>query len=64
MTNSNTPDRKVAVGGAAGAVTILVVWLVSFAGVEVPAEVASAFTVLVTFAAAYFTPRKGEHEAP
>lgn len=60
---TNTPDRKVAVGGAAGAATIIIVWAVGLAGLDVPAEVASAFTVLVTFAASYFTPRGGDHTA-
>lgn len=49
------PTRKTTVGTAAAAVTVIVVWLVSMAGVEVPAEVASAFTTLVTAVAVYFT---------
>lgn len=61
--SKNTPDRKVAVGGAAGAITIIVVWAVGLAGLDVPAEVASAFTVLVTFATSYFTPSGGDHAA-
>lgn len=65
-TKSLTPVRKVAVGGAAGAVTIIIVWVAGLLGLDVPAEVASAFTVLITFAVAYFTPAKddpGEHSA-
>lgn len=47
------PEPKVAAGGAAGAVTIVLVYLASLAGLDVPPEVASAFTVLVSFGAAY-----------
>lgn len=44
---------KVAAAGAAGAVTIILVWAVSLAGVDVPPEVASAVTTLLAFAAGY-----------
>ena len=37
----------------AGAATIILVWVAGTLGVEVPAEVASAFTVLVSVAAGY-----------
>lgn len=47
------PQPKVVAGGAAGALTILVVWIAGLYGLEVPPEVASAFTVLVSFAAGY-----------
>jgi high-affinity Fe2+/Pb2+ permease len=42
---SNNPNASVT--ALAGAVTILLVWIVSAAGLNVPAEVASAFTTLV-----------------
>jgi len=48
-----TPQPKVVAGGIAGAVTIVLVWAAGMAGVDVPAEVASAFTVLVSFAAGF-----------
>lgn len=47
------PKPKVLAGGAAGAFTIIVVWVAGMFGIDVPAEVASAFTVLVSFAAGY-----------
>ena len=48
------PNRKVTVGGLAGAVSIIVVWAVrTFGEVEVPPEIASAVTVVLTFVAAY-----------
>lgn len=59
-------NPKVAAGGAAGAVVTIAVWAVGLAGVQVPAEVASAATVLVTFAAGYLVPADrgaGKHVA-
>lgn len=44
---------KVAAGGAAGAVTVVLVWVAEMFGLEVPAEVASAVTVLISTAAGY-----------
>jgi hypothetical protein len=46
-----TPQPKVVAGGAAGAVSVILVWAVGLAGLEVPAEIASAVTVLISFAA-------------
>lgn len=48
-----TVNPKVQAAGWAGAVTILVVWAAGLAGVEVPPEVSSAFTVLVATVAGY-----------
>jgi hypothetical protein len=44
---------KVKAGGATGAASILVVYLAGQFGLELPAEVASALTTLVSFAAGY-----------
>ena len=44
---------KVAAGGIAGAVTILVVYAAALLGLEIPPEVSSAFTVVIGFAAGY-----------
>jgi hypothetical protein len=44
---------KVQAAGAAGAVTVLLVWIAGMFGLEVPAEAASAFTMLVATAAGY-----------
>lgn len=49
----NKVHRKVATGGLAGAASIVIVWIVSLLGVDVPAEVASAFTTLLGTGAAY-----------
>ena len=53
---SAAPVPKVVAAGVAGAVTILVVFIVQtvFPDFEIPAEASSAFTVLVSFAAGYF----------
>lgn len=49
---SISPTTKVAAGGAAGSVSVVVVWLLGLIH-QVPAEVASAVTVIVTFAVGY-----------
>lgn len=46
-------NPKVAAGGAAGALTVLLIWVASLFGVDVPPEAASAFTVLVSTGAGY-----------
>jgi hypothetical protein len=47
---------KVAAASWAGALSVIVVWIVGQFGVDVPAEVASAFTTLIAAFAGY---RKG-----
>jgi hypothetical protein len=49
-------DTKVSIGATAGALSVLVVWGATFAGLEIPPEIASAFTVVVTALLAYITP--------
>ncbi len=44
---------KVVAGGIAGALTVLIVWGASLAGLDIPPEVASALTVLISFAAGF-----------
>lgn len=48
-----TPNPKVVAGGFAGAVTVVLVWVAGMFGVEVPPEVASAVTVLISTGAGY-----------
>ncbi len=55
--NEYTPQPKVAAAGIAGAITVLLVYVMGQFGIVVPAEVASALTVLVAFGAGYL---KGE----
>lgn len=54
---SFTPTPKVAAGGIAGAVTILLVALAAAFGIVLEPTVASALTVVISFAIAWF---KGE----
>lgn len=51
-----TPQPKVVAMGLSGAVTAIVLWLVStFTQVEMPAEVAAALTTVVGFLFGYIT---------
>lgn len=52
---TKTPKPKVMAGGLGGAVTVVLVWTLGLAGVDVPAAVASAITVVVTFVVGYLT---------
>lgn len=52
------PYDKVAAGGVAGAATIVLVWLLGLAGVDMPPEVASAATALLGWLAAYWLPER------
>lgn len=51
---SMAPSTKVAAGGVAGALTVLVVWILGLLHVPVPPEVVSALTVIISFIASYF----------
>lgn len=53
---SARPTPKVAAGSVAGAVTVILVWVASLSGLDVPAYVAAAVTLLLTAAAAYIMP--------
>ncbi len=48
---------KVASGALAGAVSVILVWIITKCGIEVPAEIASAFTTIVSAIAGFFAPR-------
>lgn len=47
------PKPKVQAGGAAGAASVVLVWALGAVGADVPPEVASALTVLVSFGASW-----------
>jgi hypothetical protein len=47
---------KIAAAGAAGAVSVILVWVAELAGLAVPPEVASALTALLAFGAGYIRP--------
>lgn len=50
------PTSKVAAGGVAGALTIILVYVLAEVGVDLPPEVASAVTTVISTAAAYLRP--------
>lgn len=53
------PTSKVAAGGAAGALTVVLVWLAGKVGLDLTPEVASALTVLLSTGAAYLKSGRG-----
>jgi len=53
--NSDRTERKVIQGGLWGAVTIIIVWIASLVGLDVPTTVAQAFTVVLSSGAAWYT---------
>jgi hypothetical protein len=54
---SSKPIRKVAAGALAGAtITVILFVIKSLLKTDVPADVASALTVLLTFGISYMTP--------
>lgn len=52
------PNKALA-GGLAGGVTIILAWILdTFVHVEIPAEVATAFTTLLSTVAVYLVPHE------
>jgi hypothetical protein len=61
-----TINPKVTAAVLAAAVTTVIAWLVTFAGIELPNEVQGAITSILVFVAGYMTPASntpGDHEA-
>lgn len=64
------PDRKVAAGGIAGALSMIVTWMVEEStGVEIPTHIAQSITVVIAFAVSYYVPNEkppqlGDFAAP
>lgn len=53
-------------GGLAGAITLIVVWILTSRGVDIPPEVAAGFTVIISFIGGLIggwlvKPGEGEH---
>lgn len=46
-------NPKIAASGIAGALTVVLVYVLSLANINVPTEVAAAITVIIAFAAGY-----------
>ena len=49
-----TPNRKVTSGALAGALSVLVVWVVGLFGLDVPGEAGAALATVLAFATGYF----------
>ena len=50
------PDRKVQAGTLAGALAIVLIWVISLFGVEVPGAVGAAIATIMGFITAYYVP--------
>lgn len=55
---SSMPTQKVAAAGISGAVSIVLIYIASQLGLELPAEVAAAITTIVSFASGYLVKEK------
>lgn len=53
---SANPTQKVAAAGIGGSLSIVLIYVVGLFGLDLPPEVASAVTAIVSFAAGYVTP--------
>lgn len=54
---SSAPTQKLVAAAIAGAVTVIAVWAAKqFAKVDIPGEVASAFTTIVSLVVGYISP--------
>jgi hypothetical protein len=59
--SSNAPHPKVVVGGLAGAVTAIVIWVAqSYGKTQIPPEVASAATAIISTVLAYIIPASSQ----
>lgn len=58
MADTATPTSKVTAAGLTGALTTVALVILSQVGVDTPAELASAVTVLLTVAAGYLKREK------
>jgi uncharacterized membrane protein YjjP (DUF1212 family) len=60
-------NPKVTAAVLAAAVTTIIAWLLTLAGITLPNEVQGAITSILVFVAGYMTPANntpGDHEAP
>lgn len=58
----NKPDSHVTKGTIGGALSLLLIAVLSESGIEVGAEVASSITVVVTFIVTYFTKKPTQEQ--
>ena len=58
------PDRKVAAGGIAGALSMILTWVVEVsAGIEIPTHIAQSITVVIAFVVSYYVPNQPSPKA-
>lgn len=57
-------DRSLNFGALGGAVSIVIVWIISLSGIAVPPEVSSAFTVISTVLVTALVPNKPAPPSP
>ena len=50
------PTPKVATGALAGALSVIIIWILGQFHINVPPEIASAFTTVISAGASYFAP--------
>jgi putative flippase GtrA len=51
------PTQKVTVGGLAGAVTTIAIWILkTYAKIDIPGEIGAAITTVLTFIVSYLIP--------
>lgn len=51
------PTPKVAVGALAGSLSVIIVWIVGQFGINIPPEIGSAFTTVISALGSYLAPR-------
>lgn len=60
MNQSTTaPTYKMMSVGVSGALTVIVVYVLSLVGVQLPEAVSAALTIMISFIAGYVTKEKG-----
>ncbi len=52
---TSAPTQKMAAVGIAGSLTVIIVYLLSLAGIIIPEAVSAALTVVISFIAGYIT---------
>ncbi len=50
------PDKKVSSGALAGAVTVVLVWVLRAFDIEVPGEIGAALATIIGFGTSYLVP--------
>lgn len=62
MTSNLAPTSKVTAAGSTGAAAVVLVWLAGVFGLDMPAEVAAGFAVLLATGAGYLKTERSKSE--